>query len=73
MTQAVLTVIVIIVVVSSLYRNPAITSANEENLDYIGVVEDDLLVMDASLNTLIPQDRTQFVVEEIYCKRRRYY
>jgi murein DD-endopeptidase MepM/ murein hydrolase activator NlpD len=66
--QTVLGVIIVIVVVSSVYRNPAITSANEENLDYVGVVEDDLLTMNASLNTLIPEDRKRFGVETYIVK-----
>jgi len=66
--QAVLGVIFIIVVVSLLYRNPAITSANEGNLDYVGVVEDDLLTMNASLNTLIPQDRRRFGIDTYIVK-----
>ena len=66
--QAVLVVIIVIVAVSSLYRNPAITNANEENLDYIAVVEDDLLTMNASLNTLIPQDRKRFGIDTYIVK-----
>ena len=67
--QIVLTGIAIIVIVSALYRNPAITNANEDNQDYIGVVEDDLMVMNASLNTLIPQDRGRLSSEEYVVKR----
>lgn len=66
--QSVIGVILVIVIVSSLYRNPAITSANESNLDYIAVVEDDLLTMNASLNTLIPQDRKRFGIDTYIVK-----
>ena len=67
-SQAVLGVILIVVFVSYVYRNPAITSANEGNLDYVGVVEADLLTMNASLNTLIPQDRRRFGIDTYIVK-----
>lgn len=67
-SQAVLAVILIVIFVSYVYRNPAITSANEGNLDYVGVVEADLLTMNASLNTLIPQDRRRFGIDTYIVK-----
>lgn len=66
--QSALVVIVVIVVVASVYRNPAITSANEENLDYISVPENDLMAMNASLNTLTPQNRERVAAVEYIVK-----
>lgn len=55
--QTALIVIAFILGISYVYRAPAITNANEENLDYISVPESDLVVMNATLNTLVPKDR----------------
>ena len=66
--QVVVIVVVVVVIVASIYRNPAITNANEENLDYISVPEDDLMTMNASLNTLIPQDRGRLYSEKYIVK-----
>ena len=50
--------------ISYVYRAPAITSANDEDLDYISVAESDLLAMNATINTLVPKDRERRVVEK---------
>lgn len=55
--QIALVVIAFILGISYVYRAPAITNANEENLDYIAVPESDLVAMNATLNTLVPKDR----------------
>ena len=50
-------VLAFILSISYVYRAPVITSANEEELDYISVVESDLIAMNATVNTLVPKDR----------------
>jgi murein DD-endopeptidase MepM/ murein hydrolase activator NlpD len=50
-------IIAFILGISYVYRAPAITNANEGELDYISVAENDLMVMNATLNTLVPKDR----------------
>mgnify|MGYP000845337899 FL=1 len=61
-------VIVFIVVISYLYRKPVEIVASDGQLDRIGVAETDVMVMNASLNTLIPKDRARRSVEEYIVK-----
>jgi murein DD-endopeptidase MepM/ murein hydrolase activator NlpD len=61
-------VISFILVLSYIYRTPTITSANDEDLDYIAVAEGDLVVMNATLNTLVPKDRERRGVEKYIVK-----
>lgn len=56
-------VLAFILGISYVYRAPAITSANDEDLDYISVAESDLIAMNATVNTLIPKDRERRGVE----------
>ncbi len=66
--QVVAFVLVFIVVISYLYRKPVVIVASDGQLDRIGVVETDLMVMNASLNTLIPKDRARRSVEQYVVK-----
>jgi Ca2+/H+ antiporter len=59
--QVVVLVVVFILTISYLYRKPVVIVASEGQLDRIGVAETDIMVMNASLNTLVPKDR------RIYC------
>lgn len=61
-------VIAFILGISYVYRAPAITSANDENLDYISVAESDLIAMNATVNTLVPKDRERRGVERYIVK-----
>lgn len=56
-SQTGIIIIAFILGISYVYRAPAITNANEGELDYISVAENDLMVMNATLNTLVPKDR----------------
>jgi murein DD-endopeptidase MepM/ murein hydrolase activator NlpD len=66
--QVVSLVVVFIVAISYLYRKPVVIVASEGQLDRIGVAETDIMVMNASLNTLIPKDRARRSVEEYIIK-----
>lgn len=57
-------VLAFILGISYVYRTPAITSANDEELDYIAVAESDLIAMNATVNTLVPKDRERRGVEK---------
>lgn len=50
--------------ISYVYRTPTITSANDEELDYISVAESDLIAMNATVNTLVPKDRERRGVDK---------
>ena len=56
-------VLAFILGISYVYRAPAITSANDEELDYISVAESDLIAMNATVNTLVPKERERRGVE----------
>lgn len=62
--QIVAFILIFIVVVSYLYRKPVVIVASDGQLDRIGVAETDLMVMNASLNTLSPKDRPRRSAEE---------
>jgi murein DD-endopeptidase MepM/ murein hydrolase activator NlpD len=66
--QVVALVVIFIVAISYLYRKPVVIVASEGHLDRIGVAETDIMVMNASLNTLIPKDRARRSVEEYIVK-----
>lgn len=66
--QVVTFVLVFIVVISYLYRKPVVIVASDGQLDSIGVAETDIMVMNASLNTLIPKDRSRRSIEEYIVK-----
>lgn len=57
-------IIAFILSISYIYRTPAITSANDEDLEYISVAETDLIAMNATVNTLVPKDRERRGVEK---------
>ncbi len=57
--QIAVVVIAVILSISYIYRTPTIINANEEDLDYVSVSENDLLAMNATLNTSIPKDREE--------------
>ena len=46
-----------ILAITYLYRKPTATVAGNEELETVGVAQVDLMVMNSSLNTLIPKDR----------------
>ena len=57
--QIAVVVLAVILSISYIYRTPTIINANEEDLDYVSVSENDLLAMNATLNTSIPKDREE--------------
>lgn len=61
-------VLAFILGISYVYRTPTITSANDEELDYISVAESDLIAMNATVNTLVPKDRERRGVEKYIVK-----
>lgn len=66
--QVTLSFIVFILVISYIYRRPVVIEASGDKLNSIGVPQSDTIVMNASLNTLVPKDRarsstTQYVVK----------
>ena len=62
--QTATVIIASILAISYVYRAPTITSANEEDLDYISVAESDLISMNATLNTAVPKDRERRGVDK---------
>jgi murein DD-endopeptidase MepM/ murein hydrolase activator NlpD len=66
--QVVAPVVLFILIISYLYRKPVVIVASEGQLDRIGVAETDIMVMNASLNTLVPKDRERRSVEEYIVK-----
>jgi murein DD-endopeptidase MepM/ murein hydrolase activator NlpD len=66
--QVLVLVGVFILTISYLYRKPVVIVASEGYLDRIGVAETDLMVMNASVNTLVPKDRSRREVEEYIVK-----
>ena len=50
-------VLAFILSISYIYRAPTITSASDEELDYISVAETDVIAINATVNTLVPKDR----------------
>lgn len=67
--QVALTFITFILVISYIYRKPVVIEASADTLDSIGVPETDTIVMNATLNTLIPKDRARTNLEEYTVKR----
>jgi len=61
-------ILVLVILLTYIYRVPTIQSVNAEDLDYIDVSETDLLVMNATINTVIPKDRERREVEEYIVK-----
>lgn len=57
-------IIAFILSISYVYRTPTITSANDEDLEYISVAETDLIAMNATVNTLVPKDRERRGVDQ---------
>ncbi len=66
--QVVLITIVFILTLSYLYRRPVVIVASDVPLDKVGVAESDIMVMNASVNTLVPKDRQRRSVEEYIVK-----
>lgn len=66
--QVVAFVLIFILAISYLYRKPVVIVASEGHLDRIGVAETDLMVMNASLNTMVPKDRARRATEEYIVK-----
>lgn len=67
--QVAFTFIVFILVISYIYRKPVVIEASADKLDSIGVPESDTIVMNASLNTLVPKDRARTTTEQYLVKR----
>lgn len=57
--QIAVVILAVILSISYIYRTPTIINANEEDLEYVSVSENDLLAMNATLNTSIPKDREE--------------
>ncbi|NMC08970.1 M23 family metallopeptidase [Candidatus Microgenomates bacterium] len=66
--QVVFVTIVFILTISYLYRRPVVIVASDVPLDEVGVAESDVMVLNASVNTLIPKDRERRSVEEYIVK-----
>ncbi|MHC1716647.1 MAG: peptidoglycan DD-metalloendopeptidase family protein [Candidatus Dojkabacteria bacterium] len=66
--QVVLITIVFILTISYLYRRPVVIVASDIPLDKVGVAENDIIVMNASVNTLVPKDRERRSIEEYIVK-----
>lgn len=66
--QVVFVTIVFILTISYLYRRPVVIVASDVPLDKVGVAESDVMVLNASVNTLIPKDRERRSVEEYIVK-----
>lgn len=67
--QAVISIIIFILVISYIYRRPVVIEASNDTLDRIGVPQTDTLVVNATLNTLIPKDRDRLYIEQYTVKR----
>ncbi|MDD4382318.1 MAG: LysM peptidoglycan-binding domain-containing protein, partial [Candidatus Dojkabacteria bacterium] len=61
--QILFVIVVVILTVSYIYRKPVVIEASSDTLDSIGVAETDVLVMNATVNTLIPKERERRYVE----------
>ena len=66
--QFISVILVLVILLTYVYRQPNIQSVNAEGLDYIDVPQTDLLVMNATLNTVIPKDRERREVEKYIVK-----
>jgi hypothetical protein len=62
--QVAFTFIIFILVISYIYRKPVVIEASADKLDSIGVPESDTIVMNATLNTLVPKDRARTTTEQ---------
>lgn len=58
-----------IVSITYLYRKPVVQASTDEQLDSIGVAQTDTLVMNSTINTVIPKDRPRRYTEEYIVKR----
>jgi murein DD-endopeptidase MepM/ murein hydrolase activator NlpD len=67
--QVAFTFIIFILVISYIYRKPVVIEASADKLDSIGVPESDTIVMNATLNTLVPKDRARTTTEQYIVKR----
>jgi murein DD-endopeptidase MepM/ murein hydrolase activator NlpD len=67
--QATLSFIVFILVISYIYRRPVVIEASANKLDRVGVAQTDTIIATASLNTLIPKDRSRTSTEQYTVKR----
>jgi len=67
--QVTLSFMVFILVVSYVYRRPVVIEASADKLDSIGVPQTDTIVMNATLNTLVPKDRGRTSTIEYVVKR----
>lgn len=67
--QVSLSFMVFILIISYVYRRPVIIEASADRLDSIGVPQTDTIVMNATLNTLVPKDRARTSTIEYVVKR----
>lgn len=58
-----------ILAITYLYRKPTASVASSEELDMVDVARTDLMVMNSSLNTVIPKDRPRRYSEKYVVKR----
>lgn len=61
--------LVFILIISYVYRRPVVIAASAGNQDSVGVPQTDTMVSNASLNTLVPKDRTRTSTIEYIVKR----
>lgn len=66
--QVVMTFVIFILVISYVYRRPVVIEASNNQLDSVGVPEGDTMVMNATLNTLVPKDRVNRTIENYIVK-----
>ena len=67
--QAVLFIFVFILIISYVYRRPVVVAASSDTLDSIGVPQTDTIVVNGTLNTLVPKDRGRLYIEQYTVKR----
>lgn len=61
--------VIFIVSITYLYRKPVVKASADDQLESIGVAQTDLLVMNSTVNTVIPKDRPRRYSEEYVVKR----
>ena len=66
--QFISVILVLVILLTYFYRRPTVLAANDEGLDYIGVPQTDLLVMNATIKTAVPKDREKREIEEYIVK-----
>lgn len=66
--QGVMTFVIFVLVISYIYRKPVVIEASNDQLDHVGVSQEDTIVMNATLNTLVPKDKVNRTIENYTVK-----